>query len=148
MESTRAYLDTLRDHVWAHGRPLAFTSDRHGIFRVNAKEAASGDGKTEFGRVVKRLDIAAIHALTPQAKGRVERANQTLQDRLVKELRLMDVSSMEAAKAVLPAFMLSWTAGSPSCHATRPMRIDPLPTPGTGSRTHSPAATPEPCPRP
>ncbi len=71
-----AYLATLRAHVLAHGRPLAFYSDRHGVFRVNAKEAESGDGKTEFERVVERLGIALIHARTPQAKGRVERANQ------------------------------------------------------------------------
>ena len=45
---------------------------------MNAKDAQSGDGKTEFGRVVERLDITLINALTPQAKGRVERANQTL----------------------------------------------------------------------
>jgi transposase len=75
VESTRAYLETLRAHVLAHGCPLAFYSDRHGIFRVNAKDAQSGDGKTEFGRVAARLEIEAIHALTPQAKGRVERAN-------------------------------------------------------------------------
>ena len=67
----------------SHGCPLAFYSDRHGIFRVNAKDAASGDGKTEFGRVTERLKIELINATTPQAKGRVERANQTLQDRLV-----------------------------------------------------------------
>lgn len=108
VESTRAYLEALRDHILAHGRPLAFYSDRHGIFRVNAKDAASGDGKTEFGRVVARLDIASIQALTPQAKGRVERANQTLQDRLVKELRLMGISSIEAANAVLPQFVAAW----------------------------------------
>ena len=107
VESTRAYLEALREHVLAHGRPLAF-SDRHGIFRVNAKDAASGEGKTEFGRVVARLDIASIQALTPQAKGRVERANQTLQDRLVKELRLMGVSSIDAANAVLPQFAAAW----------------------------------------
>jgi transposase len=110
VESTRAYLEALRAHVLAHGRPLAFYSDRHGIFRVNAKDAASGDGKTEFGRVAARLDIASIHALTPQAKGRVERANQTLQDRLVKELRLMGISSIDAANAVLPQFMAAWNA--------------------------------------
>ncbi len=108
VESTRAYLEALRDHVLAHGRPLAFYSDRHGIFRVSAKDAASGDGKTEFGRVVARLDIASIQALTPQAKGRVERANQTLQDRLVKELRLMGISSIDAANAVLPRFVAAW----------------------------------------
>jgi transposase len=104
-ETTRAYLETLRAHVLAHGVPLAFYSDRHGIFRVNAKDAENGDGKTEFGRVSERLSIEPIHALTPQAKGRVERANQTLQDRLVKEMRLRTICSMEAANEFLPTFI-------------------------------------------
>lgn len=105
----------------AHGCPLVFYSDRHGIFRVNpvlsdaegAKDAASGDGKTAFGRVAERLDILPIHAMTPQAKGRVakehlECANQTLQDRLVKEMRLADVSSIEAANAYVSQFIARW----------------------------------------
>ena len=75
-ETTRAYLETLRAHMLAHGVPLAFYSDRHGIFRVNAKDAESGDGKTEFGRVSERPGIEPIHALTPQAKGRGERATR------------------------------------------------------------------------
>ena len=104
-ETTRGYLEALRAHVLAHGVPLAFYSDRHGIFRVNAKDAGSGDGKTEFGRVCERLGIEPIHALTPQAKGRVERANQTLQDRLVKEMRLRGICSMEAANGFAPAFV-------------------------------------------
>ena len=104
-ETTRAYLETLRAHVLAHGVPLAFYSDRHGIFRVNAKDATNGDGKTEFGRVSERLGIEPIHARTPQAKGRVERANQTLQDRLVKEMRLRNICSMEAANGFLPIFI-------------------------------------------
>ena len=54
-KTTQAYLETLRAHVLAHGVPLAFYSDRHGIFRVNAKDAESGDGRTEFGRVAVRL---------------------------------------------------------------------------------------------
>lgn len=77
-ECTKAYLEALRDQFLTHGRPLAFYSDRHGIFRINAKNAESGDGKSEFGRVVERLGIGLINALTLQAKGRVERANQTL----------------------------------------------------------------------
>jgi transposase len=108
VESGQAYLAALRDHVLAHGCPLAFYSDRHGIFRVNAKDAQSGDGKTEFGRVVERLEIGLITALTPQAKGRVERANQTLQDRLVKEMRLRNICSITAAQAYLPEFILEW----------------------------------------
>lgn len=105
VESGAAYLAALRDHVLAHGVPLAFYSDRHGIFRVNAKDAQGGDGKTEFGRVAERLEIALINALTPQAKGRVERANQTLQDRLIKEMRLRGINSMDQAKDFLPGFM-------------------------------------------
>jgi transposase len=107
-ETTRAYLETVRSHVLAHGVPLAFYSDRHGIFRINAKDAQSGDGKTEFGRVAERLDIKPIHARTPQAKGRVERANQTLQDRLVKAMRLQNICSMEAANEYLPDFITQW----------------------------------------
>ncbi len=107
-ETTRAYLGALRDHVLAHGCPAAFYSDRHGIFRVNAKDAASGDGKTELGRVSERLRIELINALTPQAKGRVERANQTLQDRLVREMRLRGISSIEEAQAFTPAFIAAW----------------------------------------
>jgi transposase len=107
-ETTRAYLLALRDHVLAHGTPLAFYSDRHGIFRVNAKDARTGDGKTEFGRVAERLRIEAIHALTPQAKGRVERANQTLQDRLVKEMRLNAISGIAEAQAFAPGFIEMW----------------------------------------
>src|SRR3984957_15224002 len=105
VESGQAYLAALRDHVLAHGCPLAFYSDRHGIFRVNATDAQSGDGKTEFGRVVERREIGLINALTPQAKGRVERANQTLQDRLVKEMRLRNICSMEAANGFSPTFI-------------------------------------------
>jgi transposase len=107
-ECTKAYLEALRDQVLTYGRPLAFYSDRHGIFRINAKDAESGDGKTEFGRVVERLGIGLINALTPQAKGRVERANQTLQDRLIKEMRLSNINSIEAAHAFLPGFVLKY----------------------------------------
>src|SRR6202163_4113762 len=104
-ETTHAYLAALKTHVLAHGCPLAFYSDRHGIFRINAKDAVSGDGKTEFGRVAERVGIEPIHALTPQAKGRVERANQTLQDRLVKEMRLRNICSMEAANRFSTTFI-------------------------------------------
>jgi transposase len=109
-ETRRAYLEALRSHVLEHGCPLAFYSDRHGIFRVNAKDAQSGDGKTEFGRVCERLKIDPIHALTPQAKGRVERANQTLQDRLVKEMRLLGIVTMEDAQAYAPTFIAMWNS--------------------------------------
>ena len=107
-ETTRTYLGALKDHVLAHGCPAGFYSDRQGIFRVNAKDAVSGDGKTELGRVCERLRIELINALTPQAKGRVERANQTLQDRLVREMRHRGISSIEEAQAFTPAFIAAW----------------------------------------
>lgn len=107
-ETTRGYLLALKDHVLSHGVPLAFYSDRHGIFRVNAKEAVSGDGYTEFGRVLRRLNIALLCASTPQAKGRVERANQTLQDRLIKEMRLHGISDIAQANAFVPTFIELW----------------------------------------
>ena len=109
-ESTAAYNETLRGCVLEHGRPLAFYSDRHGIFRINAKDAESGDGKTEFGRVVDRLDIELINANTPQAKGRVERSNQTLQDRMIKEMRLARIDTIAAANAFVPSFIAIWNA--------------------------------------
>ena len=75
--STRAYLE-------AHGKPVAFYSDKHGIFRVNSKEAVGGDGVTQFGRALLALNIDIICANSPQAKGRIERAFGTLQDRMVR----------------------------------------------------------------
>jgi transposase len=118
-ETRLAYLEALKGHVLAHGRPLAFYADKHGVFHVNAKDPRSGDGKTEFGRVVERLKIELIPAHTPQAKGRVERSNQTLQDRLIKEMRLRGISSMEAARAFAPQFIAFWNGrfAKPSRHA-------------------------------
>jgi len=107
-ETTVAYMQVLRAHLQAFGRPVAVYSDRHSIFRLTCEEAANGHTLTQFGRVLKGLEIEAIHAHTPQAKGRVERANQTLQDRLVKELRLRGIDTMQAANAFLPEFMVDY----------------------------------------
>src|SRR5829696_3061711 len=90
------------------GKPLAFYSDKFGVFRVNIPNALSGTGLTQFGRALKELDIELICAHSPQAKGRVERANQTLQDRLTKELRLRGLSTLEAANAYLPEFIADY----------------------------------------
>jgi transposase len=105
-ETTEAYMTTLRDYLAAHGRPVSLYSDRHSIFRVNAPDHEGQP--TQFGRVLKTLDIEAIQARTPQAKGRVERANQTLQDRLVKEMRLAGIDAIEAANAWLSGFIADY----------------------------------------
>ena len=102
-ETTQACMETLRGHLAEHGRPVALYSDRHSVFRVNRKDGE--DAPTQFTRALKTLDIEPIHASTPQAKGRVERANLTLQDRLVKEMRLRGIDGMEAANSYLPEFM-------------------------------------------
>ena len=73
------------------------------MFRVNQKDLE--DCETQFGRVLRTLGVRIIYANTPQAKGRVERANQTLQDRLVKEMRLRGISDIEAANAYLPEYL-------------------------------------------
>jgi hypothetical protein len=104
-ESTFDYFEATRVYLQRHGKPVAFYSDKHGVFRVNRKDAAGGDGMTQFGRALDQLNIDIICANAPQAKGRVERANGTLQDRLVKEMRLAGVSTIEAGNAFLPAFM-------------------------------------------
>ena len=102
-ETTEAYMRTLRGYLDSYGRPVALYSDKHSIFRVNLKDR---EGEvTQFTRALKTLDIQPIHANTPQAKGRVERANQTLQDRLVKELRLRGIDSIDHANAFLPEFL-------------------------------------------
>jgi len=104
-ESAFDYFDATKSYLRKHGRPVAFYSDKHSIFRV-AREGSRGRDKgiTQFGRALAELSIEIICANTPQAKGRVERMNKTLQDRLVKELRLQGVSTMEAGNAFSPKF--------------------------------------------
>ncbi len=87
-ESTFAYFHAARAYLEAWGKPVAFYSDMHGVFPVNHPGALGGDGMTQFGRALHALNIDIICANSSPAKGRVERANKTLQDRLVKELRL------------------------------------------------------------
>ena len=104
-ESFFGYAEAARHYFERCGKPVAFYSDKHGIFRVNqAQTLGLGSGLTQFGRAMQELDIQILCANSPQAKGRVERANQTLQDRLVKELRLRGISDMQAGNAFLPEF--------------------------------------------
>jgi hypothetical protein len=104
-ESTDSYYAALEGYVNDHGCPVAFYSDKHTVFRVNKPDAKGGPGMTQFGRALAELNIEILCANSSQAKGRVERANRTLQDRLVKELRLADISDMSSGNAFLPGFM-------------------------------------------
>jgi transposase len=107
-ESFFGYCEATRQYLEREGKPLAFYSDKHGIFHLNHPMAVRGDGLTEFGRAMQELDIQILCANTPQAKGRVERANQTLQDRLTKELRLRGISTLQEGNAFLPEFMADY----------------------------------------
>ncbi|HDZ2725439.1 TPA: ISNCY family transposase, partial [Klebsiella pneumoniae] len=104
-ESTFTYFEATRGYLEKHGKPLALYSDKASVFRINNKNATGGDGFTQFGRAMHELNIQTICANTSSAKGRVERAHLTLQDRLVKELRLRGISSVDAANEYADEFM-------------------------------------------
>jgi hypothetical protein len=118
-ESTLDYLRETRIYIARYGRPIAFYSDKHAIFRVNKRDAAGGDGMTQFGRALHELNIDILCANSAPAKGRVERAFGTLQDRLVKEMRLAGVSTIAEANAFLPQFLEAHNArfGKMPCDA-------------------------------
>jgi len=104
-ESTASYFEALDCYLKIHGCPTAFYSDKHTVFRVGKQDAKGGSGMTQFGRALAELNIEILCANSSQAKGRVERANRTLQDRLVKELRLAGICDMSAGNAFLPEFV-------------------------------------------
>jgi hypothetical protein len=104
-ETFFGYCAASRHYFERFGKPVAFYSDKHGIFRVNQpRPLGTTSGLTQFGRAMQELEVEIICANTPQAKGRIERANQTLQDRLVKELRLLGISDIDSANAFLAEF--------------------------------------------
>jgi transposase len=109
-ESFFGYCGLLRQYLAGHGRPAGLYTDKHGIFRVNIPNVGLGDNLTQFGRAMQSLEIPILCANTPQAKGRVERANQTLQDRLVKEMRLRRINDMQQGNAYLPEFIVDFNA--------------------------------------
>jgi hypothetical protein len=104
-ESFFSYCQAAEGYFRRFGKPVAFYSDKNSIFRVNVPSLGSGEALTQFGRAMLELDIEIICANTPQAKGRVERVIQTLQDRLPKEMRLRGIHSHEAGNAYLPEFI-------------------------------------------
>jgi hypothetical protein len=127
-ESTFDYFASTESYLRRHGKPVAFYSDQASIFRITGS-ARNTSGLTQFSRALSELNIDIVCANTPQAKGRVERAHLTLQDRLVKELRLRDISTQEAANAYAPAFIEDYNkrfAKEPFSHhdAHRPVRDD------------------------
>ena len=118
-ETTRASYDVLEAWVGYYDLPSSLYVDRDSIYRCErvataAEQIAGKEPRTQFGRAMEQLGVELILAHSPQAKGRVERRNGLLQDRLVKELRLAGISGLEAAneflkKEFLPALNKKFT---------------------------------------
>ena len=105
-ETTRASYDVLEGWVRKHGLPASLYVDRDSIYRCEgvasiAEQLAGKQPQTQFGRAMGQLGIELILANSPQAKGRVERMNGTLQDRLVKEMRLAGINDIESGNRFL-----------------------------------------------
>lgn len=106
-EDAQSYLICLKEILLDKGIPLALYMDRHGIFRRNddhwslEEQLAGEQTPTQVGQALRDLGIQPIFALSPQAKGRVERLFNTLQDRLVQELRLAGITTAKQATAFL-----------------------------------------------
>jgi hypothetical protein len=134
-ESAFTYFEALQGYLESHGRPVAFYSDKHSVFRVAKKEPKHGQGMTQFGRALAELNIEILCATSSQAKGRVERVNRTLQDRLVKELRLAGISDIAAGNAFLPGFIERFNARFAVAAARPDDRHRPLNIPPERLRT-------------
>jgi transposase len=128
-ETTFAYFEATRSYLQRHGKPVAFYSDKDSILRPTRDSVEFGRAVTQFGRALFELNIQGWCANSSQAKGRVERTHLTLQDRLVKELRLRGISTLEAANAFAPHFTAEYNgrfakAPRSAFDAHRPLRSD------------------------
>lgn len=128
-ESAFGYFEATSLYLQHHGKPMAFYSDKAAVFRPTRESTDFGHGVTQFGRALFELNIDILCANTSQAKGRVERANLTLQDRLVKEMRLRGIGTLEAANAFAPHFIADFNARfakdpRSDFDAHRPLRTD------------------------
>lgn len=116
-DSTEENMRTLRRYLELYGRPVAFYTDKASLFRTTGKRRRDEPGvdqdpkampPTQIGRALRELNITWIAAHSPQAKGRVERSFDTAQDRLVKEMRVAGVKTLEEANQFLASEFLPW----------------------------------------
>ena len=101
-EGTIPAMDLLKRYIEKYGLPMSIYSDRHTTYKSTDKNK---EALSQFERALGELGIELIHAHTPQAKGRIERSFGTLQDRLVKEIRLMNISDIESANSFLEEYL-------------------------------------------
>ena len=99
-ESLDGYFKAMEKHLKRYGKPMSIYSDRFSVFDSPVK-----GNLTQFKRALETLGIESVLANSPQAKGRVERINRTLQDRLIKEMRLKGINTIEAANEYVDEFI-------------------------------------------
>ena len=129
-EDTQGYFELLRGIIARHGIPLGVYTDRHAVFQSPGQRLEKESGipavtPTQWGRALRELGVTQVFAHSPEAKGRVERANGTFQDRLVSELRLANASTLEEANDVLSEFLPRFNArfGVPPTQARSAYRV-------------------------
>jgi transposase len=109
-EGTIPAMDSFKRYIEKYGIPLSVYMDKHTTYKSSARptiedELNNVEPLSEFGRALRELGVQRIHANSPQAKGRVERLFRTLQDRLIKEMRLIGISTIEAANKFLEEYL-------------------------------------------
>lgn len=132
-ENLNDYFVFVDEYFNLNGKPVAWYLDKHAVFRntwTHQGQAGIDDSHspTQFARAMHELGVELIYAHTPQAKGRVERSNRTLQDRLVKEMRLRGITSIKAANDYLPVFIAEYNhkfAVAPKQQTNRHRRLAP-----------------------
>ena len=133
-EGVYPILDSMMAYTKKYGRPMAVYIDRHSTYKTTRKEtieeALEGSHSlTQFEQIMREIDINVIHARSPQAKGRVERLFKTLQDRLIKEMRLANICTIEAANEFLVSYLEKHDnrfsiAPKEACSVWRPLPIN------------------------
>lgn len=101
-ETTEGYFRLFESYIQKYGLPVSIYSDKRGVFKVNQGRKR---GLTQFGRAMKELGVGIIYAHSAPAKGRVERVFETFQDRLVREMRLQNISTIEEGNAYLTTYL-------------------------------------------
>jgi len=107
-ESFYSYGNLCKSYFRRWGLPVGFYCDRFSVFRSPRPKKTGEESVTQFQRALSVLDIEITYAYSPEAKGRVERCNGTLQDRLIKEMRLLAIDNYDAANAYLPEFIADY----------------------------------------
>ena len=103
-------MNSFERYIRRYGLPVSLYLDKHSTYKTSREpsmdELLRGEGaKTQFERACRELQIEVIHAHSPQAKGRIERTFGTLQDRLIKEMRLASISTEEEANEFLERYL-------------------------------------------